>query len=190
MANRSSSAVGRRGDWIQLISGEPFWPLDARPEDVRINDIAWALSMQCRFGGHCRKFYSVAEHSVMVSRMVSPKDAFWGLLHDAPEAYLVDLPRPIKQNMPDYRTYENALAEIICERFGLDYTMPAEVGLADGAILLAERAQLMAPSKLSWEFPQSKVNETGMPLPVLACWDPSTAYSQFLQEFSRLERDG
>jgi uncharacterized protein len=87
----------RTGDWIQTYTGKQFWPLSPLPEDIVIEDIAHALSMQCRFGGHVRTFYSVAQHSVHVSLLVEPQYALWGLLHDAAEAYLVDLPRPIKK---------------------------------------------------------------------------------------------
>ena len=87
----------RVGDWIQTMSGVIFYPLDPRPEEIRIEDIAHALSHQCRFAGHCREFYSVAEHSVRVSRELPQEFMLWGLLHDASEAYLVDLPRPIKR---------------------------------------------------------------------------------------------
>lgn len=181
-------AAQRRGDWIQLISGEPFWALDPRPEDVHIEDIAWSLSMQCRFGGHCKQFYSVAEHSVMVSHMVPPEMALWGLLHDATEAYLVDLPRPIKQNMPNYREYEDALAVVIAKRFNLDPIMPAGVKLADAHILLAERNQLMAPSRLEWGYPQTKIRSTAEVTlePPLACWGPGQAGLEFMRRFSRL----
>ena len=89
--------AARKGDWIQTFTGRAFYVLDPRPEDVDIEDIAHALSMQCRFAGHCREFYSVAQHSVTASWLVPPEDALWGLLHDAAEAYVVDLPRPIKR---------------------------------------------------------------------------------------------
>src|ERR1039457_118422 len=83
--------------FIGTFSGLRFWPLDPNPEKILIDDIAHALAHQCRFGGHASRFYSVAEHSVHVSRLCPPEDALWGLLHDASEAYLVDLPRPLKQ---------------------------------------------------------------------------------------------
>jgi hypothetical protein len=92
----------RVGDWIQTYSGRQFWPLDPRVEDVHLEDIAHALSNVCRYTGHVREFYSVAEHSVHVSWSCEPEDALWGLLHDASEAYLADMARPVKQNMPVY----------------------------------------------------------------------------------------
>src|SRR5262245_27549306 len=101
----------RIGDWMQTISGRKFWPLDPRPEEVCIEDIGHALSLVCRFGGHCHTFYSVAEHSVRVSLLaedMAKSSAHWtdenirmialsGLLHDAAEAYIGDMVRPLKR---------------------------------------------------------------------------------------------
>jgi hypothetical protein len=70
-------SIAERGDWIQTATGRPFWPIDPRPEDIDIEDIAHALSMLCRFGGHCLRFYSVAEHSVLLSQYVAPEHKLW-----------------------------------------------------------------------------------------------------------------
>lgn len=106
-----------RGDWIQTYSGRAFYPLAPYPQDVCIEDIAHALSQLCRFGGHCRRFYSVAEHSVLLSRVVVPEFQLWALLHDASEAYLVDVPRPIKKQLPAYVEAERRVMAAICARF-------------------------------------------------------------------------
>ena len=82
--------------FIGTFSGLRFWPLAPNLEKILVEDIAHALAHQCRFGGHASRFYSVAEHSVHVSQLCLPEHALWGLLHDASEAYLVDLPRPLK----------------------------------------------------------------------------------------------
>ena len=110
----------RIGDWMCTASGVTFYPLDPRPEEIRIEDIAHSLALQCRFAGHCREFYSVAEHSVRgaqalrsIGATVAMQAAF--LLHDASEAYAVDLPRPIKRMMPNYKAMEKAL-ERVCYR--------------------------------------------------------------------------
>ena len=117
--------------FIGTFSGLRFWPLDPNPEKILIADIAHALAHQCRFGGHASKFYSVAEHSVHVSQLCLPEDALWGLLHDASEAYLVDLPRPLKllPEFAPYREAERRLQRAVALRFGLPPDQP-EIGRA------------------------------------------------------------
>lgn len=134
-----------RGDWIQTYTGRAFYPFDPRPEDVCITDIAHALSQLCRYGGHCRVFYSVAQHSVLVSQHAPDPHKLWALLHDASEAYLVDLPRPIKRSLPDYRAAEQRIMAAICARYGLPPVEPPEVKLVDNRILADERKALLTP---------------------------------------------
>jgi len=124
--------------YIITYTGRKFYPLDPRPEDVDITDIAHALSHQCRWSGHTKQFFSVAQHSILVSRLCDKSDALWGLLHDSTEAYLIDVPRPLKLKMPDYRRYEAALMGVICDVFGLDREMPASVKNADDLMLQRE----------------------------------------------------
>ena len=136
----------RKGDWIQTFSGVHFYSLDPRPEEIRLVDIAHALSMQCRFTGHTSDFYSVAQHSLYVSQICDPVNALWGLLHDASEAYLVDVARPVKlqPEMLAYREAENRLMACITKRFNLlSPTMPPDVHAADQTMLGAEAAALM-----------------------------------------------
>lgn len=179
----------RNGDRIQLISGKPFWPLDARPDEVEIRDIAWALSMQCRFAGHVLRRYSVAEHSVMVSCVVEPEHALWGLLHDATEAYLVDVPRPVKRSMPGYREHEDRLSRVIAERFGLPWPMPEAVKLADNRMLMCEREHLLVEPERHWDAPIQMGVDQGcrkFPTVLLPCWSPDDARGAFLSRFSEL----
>ena len=103
--------------FIGTFSGLRFWPLDPNPEKILIADIAHALAHQCRFGGHASKFYSVAEHSVHVSKLCLPEHALWGLLHDASEAYLVDLPRPLKL-LPEFAPYREAERRLQLQQIG------------------------------------------------------------------------
>lgn len=171
----------RIGDWLQVASGTVFYPLDPRAEEIHIEDIAHALSMQCRYTGHVARFYSVAEHSVHVSRAVPPEYALWGLLHDASEAYLVDIPRPLKRFMPQYHEWEAALMRVICERFGLPIDMPASVKDIDNRMLATEKAVLMGPCEREWM-------DTGPALPDVAieCWYPGTGKKLFLDRFWEL----
>ena len=172
----------RRGDWIQLASGRAFYPLDPRGEDICILDIAHALARTCRFGGHCNPAYYVASHSVFVSRIVPPQDALWGLLHDASEAYLCDLPRPIKA-MPEfaeYRKLEANIMRVICGVYGLAPEMPESVRKADSVALATEARDLMAPPRIAWKLPEAPLLET-----VIAV-DSRTAQKQFLDRYSEL----
>lgn len=94
--------TARIGDWMDLGDGRQFWPLDPRPAEVRLDDVATALSHVCRFGGRCREWYSVAQHSLLVMEIVEtthPDIALQALLHDAAEAYLGDVVTPLKGDL-------------------------------------------------------------------------------------------
>lgn len=91
------------GPFIQTVSGRRINPFAPVPELIELDDIAQALANQCRFGGHCRSFYSVAQHSCLLSDLLAAREAepvglLSALLHDAPEAYLVDLPHPLNRH--------------------------------------------------------------------------------------------
>jgi hypothetical protein len=136
----------RLGDWISTHSGQPFWPLDPRIEDVRIIDIAHALSHLCRFAGHTNRFYSVAQHSVIVSEICGDGPiGLWGLLHDASEAYLNDITRPLKHSreLSGYRVIEASVQRAVCQRFGLEPSEPDLVKHVDALVLRAEQRDLM-----------------------------------------------
>lgn len=133
----------RKGDWLQTYTAEAFWPLDPRASEVNISDISHALSNTCRYTGHVARFYSVAEHSVIVSHYVPKEHALWGLLHDAPEAYIADLARPVKRNIPEYSVIERAIMVAVAERFGLSMPEPEAVKEIDNRILHDERKELM-----------------------------------------------
>lgn len=149
----------RKGDWMQTFTGVQFWPLDPRPEDVNIFDIAHALSNICRFGGHSSCFYSVAEHSVIVSEHVTPQNKMAALLHDATEAYLGDMIRPLKRCMSEYRAAEDRLHAVIFERFGLPSVLAAEIKMADNRLLLNEKAILTGPEPAPWGLAQVGASE-------------------------------
>lgn len=139
-------AAHRKGDFTSTAHGRKFWPLDPRPEEIHIDDIARALSMQCRWGGQVRRFFSVAQHCVMVSEHCSeyPVRAF---LHDAAEAYLVDVPSPIKKHLHGYEEIEKALLRAIGERFAVSDldVMPAAVHREDGRALATEHRDVRTP---------------------------------------------
>lgn len=167
----------RAGDWMQTATGRAFWPIDPRPEDVDITDIAHALSLICRYCGHVREFYSVAQHSVLVARFTSPEHRLWALLHDASEAYIVDVPRPLKPSLVGYRDLERRVMAAVCDRFGLPREEPPEVKRIDGAILADEAAQLMAPPPMPWDLPEPPLGVWIDP------WKPERAREEFLTAF-------
>lgn len=163
------STPGRRGYSMQTFTRTMFWPADPRADEVNIVDIGHALSNICRFGGHAKRFYSVAQHSVLVSRIVEPVFALKGLMHDAPEAYIGDLVRPIKR-LPGMHVYENvedAVWSVICERFGISQTLPKEVIEADHTALATEMRDVMGGHVHRCDLPDP-LPETINPLPAQA----------------------
>lgn len=177
----------RRGDWTATNSGIRFWPLDPRPSEVRIDDIAHSLSQLCRFGGHCNRFYSVAEHSLYVAQLCPPEHRLWGLLHDASEAYAVDIPRPLKRCLPDYRVIEGRIMAAIAERFGLSPDMPQAVKEADESMLTEEAWRLMSHPPLDWGLPDRSLQFAGIDF---ACMSPARAKKSFLYAFDILTNQG
>ncbi len=109
-------------------------PLNMQPEDIDIEDIAHSLARLCRYNGHCGGFISVARHSIWVAQHLEPEGlGLWGLLHDAPEAYLGDMTRPVKKqpSMHEFVEADDRLEEVIARRFNLPYPMPQSVHDAD-----------------------------------------------------------
>lgn len=152
---KGSMKFNEEDAWIQTYSGRRFNPTNPVPDAIVIQDIAHALSMQCRFSGHTRSFYSVAQHSVLVSHICDSKDALWGLLHDASEAYLVDVPSPLKRSgqFDSYMRFEKQMQEAICKRFGLPLEEPVSVKKADKVLLATEARDLMGPLRSDWTQP-------------------------------------
>lgn len=148
----------KRGDssWIQTYTGGLFWVLDPHPDDVRIEDIAHALAMKCRYGGHCKQFYSVAQHSYLLadqlakSGITDNRVLLTGLLHDAAEAYTADIPRPVKQLIPEFKEVEVRVERVIAEKFNLIYPFPQGIKLFDTRMLETERRDLMEVPERPW----------------------------------------
>lgn len=142
--------TGRRGDWMQTYTGRAFWPLDPRAEELHPADIAHSLSQQCRFAGHCSSFYSVAQHSLIVASIAPYKYRLEALLHDAAEAYLVDLPRPVKRQVEGYAETEDRLSRVIADWAHAVYPWPAAVRMADEIALATEARDLMGAPPIPW----------------------------------------
>ncbi|WCK22710.1 hypothetical protein [Agrobacterium pusense] len=172
----------RTGDFMQVFSGRKYWPMDPRPHEVHIEDIAHSLAMQARYAGHCIKFYSVAEHSVLIARHLAakhaPEVALAGLLHDAPEAYCVDIPRPLKPYLTNYKAIEQKNWLAIAARYGLPKELPDEVHDADNRIIADELVNLVP---MPWHARHNN------PLGVrLRYWSPEKAEIEFLATFDAL----
>jgi len=172
----------RVGSFMQTFTGRKYWPMDPKPHEVYIEDIAHSLAYQCRYAGHCIKFYSVAEHSILIARSLAathaPEVALAGLLHDAPEAYCVDIPRPLKPYMTNYKDIEQKNWLAIAARFQLDRDLPDEVHDADNRIIADELINLR---EMPWHARHDK------PLDVrLRYWSPEKAEQEFMATFDAL----
>ena len=135
---------------IETYTGLKFNPIDPDPDEIMVSDIAHALSHKCRYTGHCWAFYSVAQHSVLVSNIVPDEFALDGLLHDAAEAYLPDVAFPIKHNFPKLVEIEDNMHRVIATKFGLTYPYPPEVTDVDRRITIDESRSFMASKGLWW----------------------------------------
>lgn len=183
LASTDSGQPERQGDFMQTATGRKFWPMDPRADEVFIEDIAHSLSLQCRYAGHCLRFYSVAEHSVLIARHLrgqyDEQTALWGLLHDASEAYLVDVPRPVKPYLTGYKVAEAAVMAAVCDRFGLAHEMPAAVHDADKRIIADELVNMVP---MDWHARYAG-KEIGMRL---RYWSPEQAREEFMATFDAL----
>lgn len=199
------SDAQRFGDWMQTYTGLRFYVMDPRPEDVTIEDIAHALALQCRYNGHCRDFYSVAQHSVLVSHVVEQAERekflaspmtlverqryaqliITALLHDASEAYLGDMVRPLKRHQPSYKRAEVAVDLAILRRMRLpleDFAGVELIKQADNILLATERRDLMT-HELDWDAEEllAPLEERIEPL------SPEDAEQMFLGRFRSLQ---
>lgn len=168
--------------WIQTYSGKRFDLLNPTPDMICLTDLAKSLSNICRFNGHC-EFYSVAQHSVLVSQACPKEDQFWGLLHDQSEAYYNDISSPLKST-PHFRRYkelEHKLEKIIFEKFGLFGERPTSVKVADLRVLSTEALSLLKkPLHPDWVLPAEPLPFKIKPL------SPKKAEALFLHTFRSL----
>ena len=174
--------------WIQTYKGKRINPLNPDPSQICIEDIAIALSNTCRFTGHTKGFYSVAEHSYWASKYVAPQNALQALMHDSAEAYLNDIAKPIKQSvsvwtgkeMIPFKRAEDHLLGMIFEKFGISKEMAPEVKEIDMRLCYTEGEQLM-PDVSVWNWYVKPIG--GLEF---ECWPPSYAYAMFMSRYESL----
>lgn len=159
-------------DCIRTFSGRYVNVFEPSQEMICIEDIAHSLSMQCRFAGHLKRFYSVADHCVNVAYLGNSKFWLGGLLHDASEAYLMDIPSPIKKKLPDYQKIEANLMCCIAAKFGFEYPLNSEIKKYDKELLELEWRQLV-------------LNDKGVGLPISK--NQTEAKIRFMDAFKRYE---
>jgi len=164
--------------WIQTYTGKKFHFLQCRADEIDIDDIAHALSNICRFNGHCSKFYSVAEHSIYVSQLVSPHLALSGLLHDAGEAYIGDIVQPQKDYIQNVREIEDRIMTMVAVKFGLKYQFYKlnDIKRVDRRLCYTEGSQLM-PNVTEWNIQETPYEMS------IQCFAPRIAKSGFLKRF-------
>jgi hypothetical protein len=185
--------MSKKDNWITTFTGKKFHLFDPQLDEICIEDIAHALSLICRFGGHLPEHYSVAQHSILVSQLVSKDLILEGLLHDAEEAYIGDMVRPLKLEMPEFNVVTRNIQSKISQKFSLFY-MPPELlnwsGLnikeADNKALFLEKRELFLNAKEQvWDlaFLDAQESKTILSNISVAYMHPKIAETQFLSVF-------
>ncbi len=179
---RLENKPGVIGATIITRSGKYFDFIDPKPEQIVIEDIAWGLSNNCRFGGQSLQYYSVAQHSVLASYIVPDGQELAALMHDAAEAYVGDMVGPLKQLCPDYKAIEKRVEAAIFDHFGIIHPLDKSIKHADLRMLRTEQRDLTAGHAESWnglddwQPSQEAIN----PLP------PIEAYALFMARWKEL----
>jgi uncharacterized protein len=169
------------GPTIMLRSGAWFDFCAPATSEFTIEDIAHGLANICRYSGQCSRFYSVAEHSILVSE-VAVGFELEALLHDAAEAFLGDITRPLKQMLPEYKRIETEVEHAILDRFGVPWPLPPQVKQADLRVLAAEQSQIMPEGTDGWVRGQKVVPAQI----VVRHLSPDEAKHVFLERFKML----
>ena len=175
----------RAAGFVETYTGRAFWPLKPDSRDVTIIDIAHHLSQQCRYAGATAWPYSTAQHCCLLADYVqekmggTPLDCLQILMHDAAEAFLVDMPRPVKQFMPEFRKWDNAINNCIRLWLGLgDLPIPSWQDELDSRIIMDERAQVMSDSDNDWGH---NLEPLGM---LVSPWSSVVAEQNFLMRYA------
>lgn len=176
--------------WFQTFSGLRFYPTNPKPSEVRIEDIAHAGSLICRWGGHAKRHYSVNQHQIHVSQQLFnyyPDDfllQMHGLLHDATESYIGDMVRPLKVQMPMFNEIEENLMKVILKGLKVPKLNKEQTKLlkrADNELLLAERRDLLVPTGVKWNFTEQPAAMQISP------WITNYVYTEYLKRYHHLK---
>jgi hypothetical protein len=174
----------RDGPWVQTRSGRAYPLLAPTTEDICIEDIAYSLAGLPRYNAHAQRtadgrLYTVGQHSVLAAQIVEPAFRFEALMHDAAEAYVGDMIRPLRLCLPDFDLVEEITWLALTRKFGLPRTMSAEVKHADIVMLATEKRDLMGEPPRPWNV--------GLPREErITIWNPIMTERAFLERFHEL----
>lgn len=167
---------------ITTRSGRQVSLLNPQPGQIDIGDIAQGLAYQCRFNGQTSRFYSIAQHSLMVASILPDHLKLAGLLHDSAEAYVGDVVQPLKLLLPEYQAIEHRFARAIGIRLGVNLEHDEEVKQADLVALATEKRDLLPRERCQWEVLEGikPINRLTLPM------NPEQAMESFLNTFFAL----
>jgi len=154
-------ATATKDYWIQTFSGRKFSYLDPQPESICRRDIIRALSREPRYAGHALFNYTVGQHSVLCSQMIDQTYALQAFMHDFAEAYIKDIPHPLKMLIDKksggaLKEIENGIMHAICDKYGVAYPFPCEVKKVDMRMMSTERKYLLGPSPEPWDVEEER----------------------------------
>lgn len=183
MKDKTTQTGPALAPWIETYTGRHFHFLDPTDEQIDIRDIAHSLAFTCRYTGHSRRFYSVAEHSILVSYLAS--DPLAGLLHDASEAYITDIASPIKPHLHNYKELEDMIMKRIAKKFGFAYPLDPDIKDCDSTQLKTEAKHLLRSGGHPW----AHLYPTRRPHGITPnCWSPEEAEKKFLERFEEVRK--
>jgi len=174
--------------WIQTFGGHKFDFDDLTNNTIKITDIAHHLALVCRFTGACKHHYSVAQHSILVAQLCPKKARIHGLMHDAAEAYLGDVSRPLKKWGLEVKGFEEKVLQSIYHALNLEWPeeyVQQAVKDSDNIALSIEAKQLMNHATESWSYMSKE-----MPNISIDRWSPERAEVEFLRKWFDYNEQG